>query len=748
MQSEPTTVEKLRGLPWSVATNAANSVFSQFTFFGSVFVLYLNSLGLSKTEIGFVLALIPFSAILAPVVAPFTARYGFKRVFVTFYAARKTITFLLLLTPLIFGSFGGRGAFWYLVVLVGVFSIVRTISETAYFPWVIEFVPNSVRGKYSAVSNIFTALTGFVAVWIAGQILGFFDDATGFMILFAIGALVGYLSVWASTFIPGGAAPGGETKRKLIDAIHDPDNRRYLLGVGLVTLGTVPIAAFLPLFMQEYGGLSAANVVQLQMGNLLGMLLSSYLWGWASDRFGSKPVMQVGGWFLVMLPIFWWFVPRMSSMTLAVALCVAFLQGMAALGWGIGAGRLLYVSIVPKDMKMDYLAVYFAWVGIVAGCSQFVGGAILDASRGLVGTFASIELNPYIPLFLSAIILPFLAILLFRRVHGDSLMSTTQFAGILLRGNPIMAVSSMIRYYRAKDEEDAIAVTDWMGHIRSRLTVDELLDSLSDPRFNVRFEAMIAIARMPVDPRLTEALMQVLQGKSPALSVLAAWALGKMGAKDAIPSLRAALASPYRSVQGYSARALATLEDAESVPILIERLGLEEDDALRVAYASALGKMGVGDALPMLLQYLAQCTDEAMAAELALAVARILGNERGYIQLARSLRQQPGTTIAQSLASTRRNLLHSQIVSTEVTEALRPIEDEFAREQLDPAARAFGTWLAQLPKNADAKTNVKVRHNVLHEVTGQLQAHGFDRPEYLLLGLHAVAVGSVDARDE
>src|SRR5687768_16920406 len=110
MQSEPTTVEKLRGLPWSVATNAVNAILSQVTFFGSVFVLFLNSLGLTKTEIGLILSLIPFSAILAPLVAPFTARHGYKRIFVIFYAARKTLTTLLLLTPWVFGLTGAKGA--------------------------------------------------------------------------------------------------------------------------------------------------------------------------------------------------------------------------------------------------------------------------------------------------------------------------------------------------------------------------------------------------------------------------------------------------------------------------------------------------------------------------------------------------------------------------------------------------------------------------------------------------------------
>lgn len=654
-----------------------------------------------------------------------------------FYAARKTLAVFLLFTPWIYALYAARGVFWYLVCVVAVFAVVRTIEETAYYPWVIEFVPNSVRGKYSAMSNIFTALTGFVAVWIAGLILGYFEGSRGFMILFAVGALAGYLSVWASTFIPGGAPQLADAERNLMTAIKDSENRRYLLGVGMVTLGTVPIAAFLPLFLEEYGGLSSANVVQVQMGNLLGMLLSSYVWGWAADRFGSKPVMQVGGWFLVILPILWWSIPRMNSLTLEVALCIAFLQGMAALGWGIGAGRLLYVSIVPPAMKLDYMAVYFAWVGVVSGSSQFVGGAILDAMRGLTGNVLGIELNPYIPLFLVAILLPLAANLMFRNVQGDGLVSTTQFAGIFLRGNPILAMGSMIRFYRAKDEEDAVAATDWMGQIRSRLTVDELLDSLADPRFNVRFEAILAIARMPADPRLTAALVQVLQSKSPSLSVVAAWAIGKIGAKEAVLPLREALHSRYRSVQGYSARALASLGDVVAAPELLARLELEQDDGLSLAYASALGKLRMGAALPTLLVRLATCDDEAMGAELALAVARIVGNERSYIQVARAMRNQPGTTIAQSLSQARRHLIRVQRRGAAVTAELQSIEDNFAHEQLDDAPRSLGMWMEYLPVAWYQPTS----DAVIRSVACKFREDGFARPEYVLLALHTITAG-------
>lgn len=736
MSAEPTTVEKLRGLPWSVATNAANAVFSHFTLFGSVFVLFLNGLGMSKTAIGFVLALIPFSAVIAPLVAPFAARVGYKRVFVWFYALRKVMVAALLLTPLVQAAWGQQATLVFVAVVVAVFSVVRSVEETAYFPWVQEFVPNSVRGKYSATSNIFTALIGFVAVWVAGTVLDTFEGQPGFLILFAAGVVAGFVSVWASTKIPGGAPQpeAAAARRNLLDALGDSEFRKYSIGVALITLGTVPLASFLPLYMEEIVGLSSSQVVRLQLGGLVGALVSSYLWGWAADRYGSKPVMLVGALALVAMPVLWWLVPRGVPWSLAVALGVAFVQGVANLGWGIGAGRLFYVSVVPVDKKLDYMAVYFAWVGVVTGASQFVGGGILDLSSGIAGSMAGLTLNPYAPLFLMALLLPLVSVLLFRTMQGDGSVTATQFAGMILRGNPLMAATSLVRFYRAKDEHDAVMVTERMGEIRSRLTVDELLEALGDPRFNVRFEAILAMARMPADPRLTESLVTVLQGKSPALSVVAAWALGRIGDRAAMTPLRVTLDSPYRSVRAYSARALGTLGDGDVVAELKARLQSEEDEDLRLAYVSALGRLGAHEAADAMLHILRESQDEAIRMELALALARLVGDERHFIQLVRNVRRQPGTAAAQALAGARLHLRRVHALDAGLDRELSRIEELLARERLDEGAAALGVCIGQL----DWARFRPVGCAVLQEAAWRLQRGSVSRREYLLLALHTL----------
>src|SRR5688572_26769456 len=126
-QSEPTTVEKLRGLRWSILSNAANTVFVQYTFFGSIFVLFLSELGLSKSQMGFLLSLMPFFGLVAIFVAPWTERFGLKRTYLTFFAIRAGIAAGLLLTPWVYSNFGPEIALIYVACTTALFSGLRAI---------------------------------------------------------------------------------------------------------------------------------------------------------------------------------------------------------------------------------------------------------------------------------------------------------------------------------------------------------------------------------------------------------------------------------------------------------------------------------------------------------------------------------------------------------------------------------------------------------------------------------------------
>ena len=737
MNREPTNAEKIRRLPWSIAFNAAASVSMQLTFFGSVFVLFLSELGLSKTQIGTLLSLLPFFGLIALFIAPTVARLGYKRTFLSFWGARTIVTAFLLLTPWILSHFGFQAVLIYVIGVVTLFALCRAVSITALFPWAQEYVPNTVRGKYSATSNIFSSLAAFLAITGAGYVLGPSPDLGRFMVLFAVSMLFGLISIWAASFIPGGASTRGTraekaSHRDLMEAARDRNFLRYLAGVSLITLAFGPLVSFLPLFMQEQVGLSSRNVVLLQTGTLLGGLLSSYLWGWAADRYGSKPVMLSGVYLLVFLPICWWLMPRQTVWSLYAALGIAFLQGSVNLGWNIGSARLLFVSVVPPEKKTEYMALYYAWMGIIGGLGQLFGGRLLDYSAGITGQFLIFTLDPYTVLFVAGLTLPVVSGLLLRGMGADSTVTLGEFVGMFVRGNPFRAAESLIRYHWARGERATVSMTERLGQAKSPLTVDELLEALSDPRFYVRFEAIVSIARRGSDTRLTEALIRVLGGGEPALSVIVAWALGRIGDKRALKPLRESLGSRYRSVQAHSARSLGTLGDAEAVPLLLERLATETDNGLRLAFASALGKLRAKEATEKLLTFLRTNRDKDSQMELTLALARIVGDEHHFIQLLRQARAETGTATSQAITLLKKKVGKLQIDNDDLLAVIDDCAEALAREDLERGAALISRVIRLLPTEEFDESGT----TILQDCAQRLDEFGARRIEYVLLALH------------
>lgn len=169
----------------------------------------------------------------------------------------------------------------------------------------------------------------------------------------------------------------------------------------MISLATVPLGGFIPLFMQDVIGLSDGSVVLLQTGGLIGGVLSGYLWGWAADRYGSRPVTLSGVFFIVVLPLLWLVMPRGSEWSFPAALGIAFLRGALVNAWGIGSGRLLYTSVVPVERKVAYMAVYGAWMGIASGISQLAGGRLLDLAENFQAQVWGFEIDAYSVLFAS-----------------------------------------------------------------------------------------------------------------------------------------------------------------------------------------------------------------------------------------------------------------------------------------------------------------------------------------------------------
>ncbi len=735
---EITNLEKMRGLPWSVAFNTSNQIFAYLTFFGPMIVLFLNLLGFSKTQIGTTLGILYATGIFSVFLAPMAARIGYKRTFRTFMATRAGVVIFLLFTPYVLSKYGEQAVVYYVMAIVGLFAFFRTATLTGWMPWSQEYVPDAVRGKFSAISNIFTNLSGFVTVLVAGWVVGDGGDLNKFLYLFASSFVFAFATVWAAGKVPGGAPSKVANTAHLGDilaALADKGFILFMLGNGLVTISTEPMNSFLPLYLNEEVGLLAGTTIYIQAASMMGGILSSYLWGWTADRYGSKPVMLWGLTFRAFVPILWFILPHQSSASVGFALAISFFSGAAGMGWAIGSSRMLFVSLVPREKSVDYMAVWSTWGGVTWALSQVLGGWILDTAVGFTGTISIFTFDSYALLFLLAFFLPLLSSVLFRKLKEEVGVSVGEFASLFFHGNPFMAVNSMIRFQRARDERTTVVMTEKLGQSHSPLTVEELLEAVSDPRFNVRFEAIISIARREPDPRLTAVLCSVLEKDEPALSVVAAWALGRIGDEDALETLRDALDAPYRSVQAHSARSLGTLKDASVTPLLVRRLSEETDMGLKVAFTSALGKLGAVEAVPDMLALLYEHDDPFLQMEIALALARIIGEEYHFIHLLRGVRQDAGTTASRAVSEMGKKL--DARLDEEQNLLFGHCADSFARSDLEQGVADLVALVERLPMDISQQP----AGQILQECIGRLKEFGASRLDYLILLLHDIKFG-------
>ncbi len=736
----PTTAEKLRALPWSFGAQASNAIFVQLVFFGPAFVLFLDELNISRSEIGFLLSLIPFTGLVALFIAPQVARFGYKRTFLTFWGTRKIITALLLFVPFVMANFGMQATIILITFIMIGFSFCRSIAETGFYPWVREYVPDSVRGKFSATNSALASLVSIVATAFATFIIGASTDINRFMILFAIGVIGGLISVAMYAQVPGGAPVTAENNSSegqvkysdMWQTIKDSNLRFYLLGILLYTFGTGPLYSFLPLFMDQEVGLTDSNILSLQIAVLVGGLISSQLLGWSADRYGSKPVIISGIVLTFLLPIGLILMPRMTEVSLFFALTLSFIRGIAQIGWQVGSSRLLFTNVIPEDQKSQYTAVYYASIGLIGGISQFIGGAVLDATSDISGQFLFVTLDSFTVLMVIGIILPMLSLFLFRMVRGDSNVSVSEFAAMFTHGNPVFALGTMMRFYRAKDESQAVKLTEQLGQTNSPLTNEELMDALTDPRFYVRFEAVVSISRMDSNPQLIQALIDMLKGTELSLSSMAAWALGRIGDESAIPALREGLSSDHRSIRTHCARALGMIGDHGSIPQLHQLLRDETEIGLQVAYSSALANLGATSAIPTILDVLNLLENAKARMDIMVSLGKMVSDEKHFVTLVRGFNTDPATTISTELLRLRTRLNKIPAVNDIHVTACSKALEAFGRNDMEQGLDDFITIVEGMLFLIENPTAQKLLQGSIDGMIRWRTAH----PGYILMVLN------------
>ena len=746
MSAELTNIEKTRRLKFALMGDACNSAYLNLATAGSVLLLFMEKLSLNQTQMGVLLAAMGFGAMIAPITSQLGARFGFKRLFLQFTALRVILLAGMIAAPWISLRYGPATAFVYVAGVFVAFSLCRSTADSMGGPWSTEFIPSAIRGKFTASQMIVAMLCGAGSIFTIGYFLGADAAVWRFQLFFAVAVVFGIMPVIFYSHVPGGAPQPG-TRVALGDILvplRDKVYRRHLLGSMTMNLGWFATIPFVPLFLKNHIGLEASQVVMLDAVLMLGSLCSSFVWGWVADRYGGKPVMVSLLSLHVMLPIGLMLMPRHSPWSYTYAVGLYFVHGFITIGWVIGFFRYFFVNLIPQTHRTAYIALNTCMGGLMVGSGPLWAGWALQKLSWLSGKFGPIVIDQHTPFLVGLVGCVIIATWLMAGLPARGGVGIRQFAGLFLQGSPLATATGLVAFRYAGLEEKRVAIVERLGAMRSPLSVNELIEALDDPSFSVRYEAIVSVARTVRDPRLTEAVIKLLQGADPGLQMAAVWALGRVGGTSATPALRELLDSPYRSMRAQVARSLGTLGDTESSDRLLAMFRGESDPALRVAYGSAIALLGRRDAIPGLLDLLRELGGEAAAEhrrrEAALAVATLLGRDDAALQLWRRMHDQPGDTLGGVMLAVRSRLSQDGVTKLE-PKSMRALVERcayaFAGDKMEAGVADLRLVIEAL--RADAFT--ADAWAVLTQTHICLEQFGTKRREYILLAVHALHVG-------
>ena len=168
----------------------------------SPLTLFSVELGLEADKIGILGSLMAFFQVFGILAIPLISYFGCRIVATAGLFIRYLFLSIFLVVP--FYKDDTNTVFLLLFFTMSMFSLCRTISETASVPWAQEFIPKSVRGKIMGrnglVSTPFAILASYIIkIWL--------DSQTGlerFYPVFIIAIIIGLIAALFLLGIGGG----------------------------------------------------------------------------------------------------------------------------------------------------------------------------------------------------------------------------------------------------------------------------------------------------------------------------------------------------------------------------------------------------------------------------------------------------------------------------------------------------------------------------------------------------------------
>jgi MFS family permease len=357
---------------------------------GAFLVAFALLLGASNTVVGLLAAACPITQLVLEIPATYLVNRS---------ASRK---------PLVVLSSILSRAFWVVIavlpwmvaheyrrpVLIGslfMYYGLATISACGFSPWIRDFVPEKIMGKYFGQRMAFATAAGMLTALLAAaglQLAKWYVPGQLFpySVIFGFGGIVGLLGVYFLVRVPEPTVEAYKPQG-LLDALWEPirdiNFRTLLMYLGGWLFAINLSGPFYAVFMLKTLGLSMPIVIGLSVLSQITSIVSFRIWGKTADSLGNKSVLIVSSYIYLVSVLLWPPMALSESYFLLIPLLVAVhvLTGFSSAGVNLCSGNIALIA-APHGHATAFLAVNTMVRGIASAAAPIIGGIVADQLTG------------------------------------------------------------------------------------------------------------------------------------------------------------------------------------------------------------------------------------------------------------------------------------------------------------------------------------------------------------------------------
>jgi MFS family permease len=442
-------------MPHGVGKAYAFQIFNTISFaivLTTPMLLYFKGLGASGTVLGIVTALPALLNILQMPAARFVEQVGYRTFVLRGWSLRSLFILGMAGVAFLPAKIDPTTRMALLLFLLFAYNTSRGISVCGYLPWLTQWIPETVRGRYisrdqmcSAVANVATSLAT------AGYLFyGTSQHAFGALFLASfVAAGISLLFLRRIPDVPppqrnsqaGTPMPPNVPWKEM--ALFPPFFRLLVYNVLIFAAPAGGSVFWVPCLRDEFQ-LSDAQI--LVIGAITpAVTAASLLWlGHVVDRVGSRPVLALANVTLAIHFLSWGSLgARLLPLTWWSLLWIQSTAGLALAALNLGNQRMA-MSIVPAMGRSHFLALFSVVNGLTLGVLPIAWGIALDSLGGWRHGWNHWEWNQFSALYVALVLVTLAAQVWHTRLTEPRAMTTEQFFRELLVETPARALSRLL----------------------------------------------------------------------------------------------------------------------------------------------------------------------------------------------------------------------------------------------------------------------------------------------------------------